>query len=64
MAGLILIDALRLGVYAPRGLSAAAQDAVRRELDDPSLLAALRRAARRLLRRRRALAAAKLRLAR
>jgi hypothetical protein len=64
MARLILIDELHLTVHAPRRLGVAALDAMRRELNDPRLLAALRRLARRLLRRRPALAAARLRLSR
>ena len=64
MAKPSLIEAFHLTVYAPRGLSAQAYDALRQALDDLPFHARLRRAVRRFACRHPALSKAQGRLAR
>jgi len=64
MAKWVLMEAFLLTVYAPRGLSAQAYDALRQALDDPLSHDQRRRAVRRVAYRHPALSKAEVRLSR
>ena len=51
MANYILMDEFHMGVYAPRGLSAAEYDAVRKALDGAPFRSHLKRAVRKVVHR-------------